>query len=348
MIDTVGILRARLTSSLIISAANSSVGHISRWATMAPSRSLPHSVSHGHGRQFDILLSMGTKNVESGFTTTCELGVPAGGSVGEYSSKGDSRLTTGFRTCNRLRTASAVGEFGFRVSATTRGGGRRSPFVCSARRGFLSELQSLREEKEEKEPVEFESPLQIVLYPDPRLRKKNKRVTVFDEKLQQLVKEMFEIMYNTDGVGLAAPQVGVNVQLMLYNPEGERGQGQEYILVNPKIVKYGKQTDMSTEGCLSFLTLEADVDRPLTVRVEAQDIRGKKFGLTLKGWQARIFQHEYDHLEGVLYHDRMTPVELDKIRSGLVRLEEEYEKRTGQPAPERVKRPHGSALLGTE
>jgi peptide deformylase len=128
-------------------------------------------------------------------------------------------------------------------------------------------------------------------------------------------------------VGLAAPQVGVNVRLMVYNPVGERGQGEEYVLVNPQIVKYGKNQDVFAEGCLSFPTfgsdpkkaptIEADVERPKSVRVEAQDIKGKKFAMTLKEWQARIFQHEYDHLEGTLYFDRMSPEVLDSIQLDL-------------------------------
>ncbi|KAL3678199.1 hypothetical protein R1sor_021155 [Riccia sorocarpa] len=213
-----------------------------------------------------------------------------------------------------------------------------SLLLAQARRGFLTELQSLKEEAESPSgPVEFESPLGVILYPDPRLRAKNKRITVFDEKLQALVAEMFDVMYKTDGVGLSAPQVGVNVQMMLYNPEGERGKGQEYVLVNPKIVKYSKQRDVFREGCLSFPKLEADVERPLNVRVEAQDVKGKKFAISLRGWQARIFQHEYDHLEGILFHDRMTPEAANSILPGLRQLEDAYEKASGLPAPERVK-----------
>lgn len=219
--------------------------------------------------------------------------------------------------------------------------------VVAARRSVLHELQSLRnDEADYSGQIEYESPLQVVLYPDPRLRAKNKIINVFDEKLQQLVQEMFDIMYKTDGVGLAAPQVGVNVRLMVYNPVGERGQGEEYVLVNPQIVKYGKNQDVFAEGCLSFPTfgsdpkkaptIEADVERPKSVRVEAQDIKGKKFAMTLKEWQARIFQHEYDHLEGTLYFDRMSPEVLDSIQLDLKKLEELYEQRTGLPAPEKI------------
>jgi len=232
-------------------------------------------------------------------------------------------------------------------AASTLGlGVRRHLVVVAAKRSLLSELQSIKEEADAAGPLEFELPLDVVLYPDPRLRAKNKLIKVFDDKLQQLVNEMFDIMYKTDGVGLAAPQVGVNVRLMVYNPVGERGSGEEYVLVNPRIVKYGKTRDLFDEGCLSFPilergpkqapTIEASVERPKSLRIDAQDMKGKKFTLNLKEWQARIFQHEYDHLEGILYFDRMTPEVLDTIRPELEGLEKLYEERTGLSAPERI------------
>eukprot|EP00271_Cylindrocystis_brebissonii_P023165 TRINITY_DN9435_c0_g1_i1.p1 TRINITY_DN9435_c0_g1~~TRINITY_DN9435_c0_g1_i1.p1 ORF type:complete len:289 (+),score=43.53 TRINITY_DN9435_c0_g1_i1:299-1165(+) len=213
--------------------------------------------------------------------------------------------------------------------------------IVAARRSLFAEMQTLTNEKS-AEPVQFESPLQIVLYPDPRLRAKNKAVTVFDDRLRQLVTEMFDIMYRTDGVGLAAPQVGVNVQLMVYNPEGERGQGKEYVLVNPKITKYAREKEPTTEGCLSFPgmdgtgTINVDVERPIAVKIAAQDVSGKRITLELKGWQARIFQHEYDHLEGILYHDRMSAEVLQSIQEELEALETKFTERTGQPPPEKM------------
>ncbi|EFJ32763.1 hypothetical protein SELMODRAFT_85358, partial [Selaginella moellendorffii] len=186
-------------------------------------------------------------------------------------------------------------------------------------------------------PVEFDSNLSIVLYPDPKLRARNIRINSFDDNLKKLVDEMLDVMYRTDGVGLSAPQVGVNARLMVFNPEGERGKGKEYVFVNPMIVKFGKEREADREGCLSFYSAQADVERPISIRVEAQDINGKKFGTTFRGWTARIFQHEYDHLEGVLYIDRMTPKALNSIGKELLNLEEEFENRTGTPRPESVK-----------
>lgn len=211
-----------------------------------------------------------------------------------------------------------------------------SRLVTRARRTFLSELQDIREEKNVASTLEYESPLKIALYPDPRLRANNKRIVVFDETLEKFTKEMFEVMYKTDGVGLSAPQVGVNVRLMVFNPEGEKGKGEEIVLINPKIFKYSNKRSLYTEGCLSFPQLEGDVERPVSVKIEAQDIRGKKFDIHLKGFQARIFQHEYDHLQSKLFFERMEPDVLESIIPALQKLERDFEQRTGRTSPERV------------
>ncbi|DBB17934.1 TPA: Peptide deformylase 1B, chloroplastic, variant 2 [Trebouxia sp. C0006] len=181
--------------------------------------------------------------------------------------------------------------------------------VAQARKSLmLRELASGKADMKEDDDdavskLEWESPLDIVRYPDPRLRAKNARIAVFDESLKQLAAEMFAIMYRDEGVGLAAPQVGVNVRLMVYNPEGEKGKGREWILVNPRLISSGKGTESMEEGCLSFqdasidLYIRGDVSRPNTVKIKAQDETGAKVSLSLTDWQARIFQHEYDHLQ---------------------------------------------------
>ncbi|GLJ21638.1 hypothetical protein SUGI_0402900 [Cryptomeria japonica] len=198
-------------------------------------------------------------------------------------------------------------------------------------------LDKLKQPKEFALSIEYESPLQIVEYPDPRLRAKNKFINKFDEKLEKLVNEMFDLMYKTDGVGLSAPQVGVNVQLMVFNPAGERGKGEEIVLINPEIYKFSSKTEVFTEGCLSFPEIYADVGRPLSVKIEAQKLTGKKFTLKLKEFHARIFQHEYDHLQGVLFFERMRPEILETIQPDLQALELKYERKTGKPAPEKIK-----------
>ena len=127
--------------------------------------------------------------------------------------------------------------------------------------GFLSELSEIAEENDATgAAVEFALPLEIQKYPSAKLRDENKKIGVFDAELKKLADAMFAKMYESDGVGLAAPQVGVNYRLMVYNEAGERGEGAEVVMVNPKIVKFSKEKDMFEEGCLSFPAIYADVE----------------------------------------------------------------------------------------
>ncbi|KVI09197.1 Formylmethionine deformylase [Cynara cardunculus var. scolymus] len=196
---------------------------------------------------------------------------------------------------------------------------------AQAKRGSL---QKKEEEIATATPADmhFEAPLKIVLYPDPILRAKNKRVDTFDENLKKLVDEMFDLMYKTDGIGLSAPQVGINVRLMVFNPIGERGEGEEIVLVNPQVTRYSKKLGPFTEGCLSFPGINADVVRPEAVKVDAQDITGAKFSVSLSRLPAR----------GILFFDRMTGEVVDSIRSELLALEQKYEDRTGLSRPESI------------
>ncbi len=170
--------------------------------------------------------------------------------------------------------------------------------------------------------------MDIVLYPDPRLRKRNAPVEVFDEALAATAREMFQVMYRTKGVGLAAPQVGLNVQLLVYNPEGdaEKPEG-ETVLCNPRIVRRAKDKEFEEEGCLSFPGVYAQVQRPAAVVVEAQDLQGERFTLELDGWEGRIFQHEFDHLDGILFTDRLTPANKTLVKGQLEELEAAYQAR---------------------
>ncbi|KAM1239252.1 hypothetical protein TB2_044844 [Malus domestica] len=214
---------------------------------------------------------------------------------------------------------------------------RLSPVRAQAKRGF-----SVKEDEvASAADVEFEIPLKIVEYPDPILRAKNKRIDSFDDNLKNLVDEMFDellawFLHRTDGIGLSAPQVGINVQLMVFNPVGERGEGEEIVLVNPRVTRYSQKTRPFNEGCLSFPGIYADVVRPETVKIDARDIKGARFTVSLSGLPARVFQHEFDHLQGVLFFDRMSEGVLETICAQLQALEKKYEDRTGLPSPERV------------
>ena len=125
--------------------------------------------------------------------------------------------------------------------------------------GFMAEMEEAKAE-ESGAKVEFTLPLAIQKYPHVSLRNDNKIIGVFDAELEKLAQAMFKIMYETEGVGLAAPQVGVNYRMMVYNEAGEPGRGKEVVLVNPKIVKFSKTKDLFEEGCLSFPKIYADVE----------------------------------------------------------------------------------------
>eukprot|EP01025_Chloroclados_australasicus_P038465 TRINITY_DN3963_c0_g2_i1.p1 TRINITY_DN3963_c0_g2~~TRINITY_DN3963_c0_g2_i1.p1 ORF type:complete len:251 (+),score=30.41 TRINITY_DN3963_c0_g2_i1:23-754(+) len=201
----------------------------------------------------------------------------------------------------------------------------------------LQELQRLveQEQNEKKESstpfaskLEWKSPLRIVKYPDPILRAQNLKIKSFDESVSKLANEMFEFMYDDDGVGLAAPQVGVNVRLMVFNETGDKSQkDKQIVLVNPQIISKSKKTTIGEEGCLSFPKIYADVERSTSIKVKAQNEQGKYIRLDLTGFEAVVFQHEYDHLDGVLYHDRMTPQELTKVKDKLIEMEEQFKKK---------------------
>jgi len=130
-----------------------------------------------------------------------------------------------------------------------------------------------------------------------------------------------------DGVGLAAPQVGCNVRLMVFNETGVRGDPAETVLVNPRVVARSQARELDEEGCLSFpgLATRAGVDRAVSVRVAARGLDGAPLPeLVLSGWPARVFQHEYDHLEGRLLADRLSKGDLEAWRPTLVSWEDAF------------------------
>lgn len=179
-------------------------------------------------------------------------------------------------------------------------------------------------------------------YPDPVLRARNKRINTFDDNLRSLADEMFDVMYKTDGIGLSAPQVGVNVQLMVFNPAGVKGEGEEIVLVNPVVYKFSKRLSVYEEGCLSFPGIYANVLRPDTVKIDAQDASGAKIKVKLSELSARVFQHEFDHLQGILFFDRMTMDVVESIHEQLKSLEDKYVEITGQASPETISNYRGT------
>ncbi|MGB8212491.1 MAG: peptide deformylase [Anaerolineales bacterium] len=153
---------------------------------------------------------------------------------------------------------------------------------------------------------------QIVTLPDPILRRKARPVNHFDADLQTLVDDMIETMRAAPGVGLAAPQVGVSERIIVVeyveDEEDEAAPKKLYVMVNPEIKEFSTETEDGIEGCLSVPGLQGDVERSWAVTVKGQTRRGQPMKVKAKGWMARIFQHEIDHLNGVVFTDRATKV----------------------------------------
>src|SRR6188474_2979379 len=152
----------------------------------------------------------------------------------------------------------------------------------------------------------------IVTLPEPVLRRKAHAVTRFDKNLQTLIDDMIETMREAPGVGLAAPQVNISERLIVveYAEEEEEGEDQPekpkklFVMINPEIVKSSAETLMGVEGCLSIPNLVGEVERHATIQVKGLNRHGKPAKVKAEGWLARIFQHEIDHLNGVLFTDR--------------------------------------------
>jgi peptide deformylase len=153
---------------------------------------------------------------------------------------------------------------------------------------------------------------EIVTLPDPILRRKARTITHFDADLQILIDDMIETMRQAPGVGLAAPQVGVSDRLIVVeypeDDEQEDSPKKLYVVANPEIKTISEETEMGIEGCLSIPNLHGEVERALAVTVKGQTRHGQPFKIKARNWLARIFQHEIDHLDGVVFTDRATKV----------------------------------------
>jgi peptide deformylase len=163
--------------------------------------------------------------------------------------------------------------------------------------------------------------LKIINWPDPRLKKISRPVEVFNEDLQRLTARMFELMRERRGVGLAAPQVGLNIRLFVINPSGEAQDDRIY--VNPELFDLEGEEE-AEEGCLSLPQVNINVWRAKNARIRAQNLQGGTFEEALSGYVPRIWQHEQDHLNGTLLTDRMGAVAKMSHRRILKDLQEKY------------------------
>ena len=156
--------------------------------------------------------------------------------------------------------------------------------------------------------------LQILEYPDPRLRTKAQPVEVFDEALAKMVADMFETMYVAPGVGLAATQVDFHKRLIVMDVSENKDQ--PMVFCNPEILS-AEGTGVTEEGCLSVPGIFDEVKRAAVVRARAQDATGKAFEIQLEGLAAVCLQHEMDHLEGKLFVDYLSDLKRERIRKKL-------------------------------
>ena len=157
--------------------------------------------------------------------------------------------------------------------------------------------------------------LPILEFPDNRLRTIAKPVTVFDDKLAQLAKDMLETMYAAPGIGLAASQVNHHIRLLVLDLSEDQSAPQ--IFINPQIEKLGDDTKAYDEGCLSVPGFYETVERVDRIRVSAQDIHGKNFTLDADGLLSVCIQHEIDHLDGKLFVDYISALKRNRIKTKL-------------------------------
>jgi len=157
--------------------------------------------------------------------------------------------------------------------------------------------------------------LEILEFPDPRLRKVAAPVTHFDEKLKQLVADMAETMYDAEGIGLAATQVDVHQQVIVIDISDERDEA--LVFINPSFEVIDKELHEYREGCLSVPGYYEDIKRPKTVKVSAMDTEGNAFEIEPDGILAVCIQHEMDHLQGKLFVDYLSTLKRNRIKQRL-------------------------------
>ncbi|MCB1659449.1 MAG: peptide deformylase [Moraxellaceae bacterium] len=163
--------------------------------------------------------------------------------------------------------------------------------------------------------------LPILHFPDPRLRTKAKPVNTVDDSIRQLIKDMFETMYDAPGIGLAATQVNHHIRLVVMDITEDKSQ--PLVFINPKVTPLTEDKAPYEEGCLSVPTVYDMVDRPTRVRVEALNELGEAFSLEADGLLAVCIQHELDHLDGKLFVDYLSSLKRQRIKSKLQKLQKQ-------------------------
>lgn len=171
------------------------------------------------------------------------------------------------------------------------------------------------------------SVLPIVTYNDPILKKETKSISENSGELQELIDDMFETMYHASGVGLAAPQIGKSIQLFVMDADAitEEVEDEEdvgpMVFINPKIIEEDDETVKMEEGCLSIPEVRDDISRPKSITISYKDRDFNDQTLEATGWLARVIQHEYDHLQGVLFLDYLSAFKRRLHKSTLKKIE---------------------------
>jgi peptide deformylase len=162
---------------------------------------------------------------------------------------------------------------------------------------------------------------EIMKYPEPVLARKAKPVTEFDAALETLVGDMFESMYAAEGIGLAGPQIAVSQRVAVIDLSFQKDAAQKIVLINPEIV-YSEGKLREEEGCLSLPDIRAKVDRAAKVKVRAQNVKGEPIELEGEDLLSRAFQHEIDHLDGILFIDRISRLKRDLLLRRIKKLQQ--------------------------
>ncbi len=165
--------------------------------------------------------------------------------------------------------------------------------------------------------------LPIIWAPDPVLKTKCKPVAAVDDEVRRLVDDMFATMYAAPGVGLAAPQIGVEKRVIVVDVAGKDEPPQPIALINPEIVWQSEDTQVYEEGCLSLPEMYADVERPAQVKVRYLDRDGAKQEIEGDGLLAVCLQHEIDHIDGVLFVDRISALKRNMIMKKMIKAKKQ-------------------------
>jgi len=182
--------------------------------------------------------------------------------------------------------------------------------------------------------------LKLVLYPDPVLKKRAVEIAEIDDGVRDRAAQMLELMYDEAGVGLAAPQVGWSVRLFVMNAESEQPPEGERVFINPSIVASSDEDDVDEEGCLSIPDVRGKVRRRKSIVVSGRGLDGEVVEQELTDLPARVFQHELDHLDGILFVRHLSATEKLFCKKVLRRLEKEYKER------EKLSSPRGATDAG--